>query len=186
VAEKQLILVGGGARSGKSSFALALARRLGRRRLFVATAEARDDEMHLRIRRHREERGPDFDTVEEPLELARALREVKEHDVVLIDCLTLWLANRLLAAPEPGVVLTHVDELLAALSKQHAHVIVVTNEVGLGIVPESELGRQFRDLAGMAHQRLSRQADEVYFAVLGTMLRLKPSLAYIDPAEVEA
>lgn len=186
MAENRLILVGGGARSGKSSFALALARRLGRRRLFVATAEARDEEMHLRIRRHREDRGPEFDTVEEPLELAAVVREVKHHDVVLIDCLTLWLANRLLAASEPDLVLAHVGELLAVLSKRQGHVIVVTNEVGLGIVPESELGRQFRDLAGTAHQRLSRQADEIYFAVLGTILRVKPSLAYVDPAEVGA
>jgi adenosyl cobinamide kinase/adenosyl cobinamide phosphate guanylyltransferase/integrase len=186
VAEKRLILVGGGVRSGKSAFALALARPLGRRRLFVATAEARDDEMRLRIRRHRDERGPDFDTVEEPLELDRVIRQASEHDVVLIDCLTLWLSNRLLAASQPGEVLAHVDELLAALSERNTHVIVVTNEVGLGIVPESELGRQFRDLAGTAHQRLSRAADEVYFAVLGMMLRLKPNLACVDPAEVRS
>jgi adenosylcobinamide kinase / adenosylcobinamide-phosphate guanylyltransferase len=184
VAEKQLILIGGGARSGKSSFALGMARGLGCRRAFVATAEARDDEMRDRIRRHRDERGGEFDTVEEPFDLARVIQTETTHDVLLIDCLTLWLANHLLAAANPEGVLAHLDRLLVALRERRAHVIVVTNEVGLGIVPETALGRQFRDLAGIAHQRLSRQADEVYFAMLGTMLRLKPTLAYVDAAEV--
>lgn len=184
MAEMQLVLIGGGARSGKSSFALGLARRLGRRRLFVATAEARDEEMRGRIRRHREERGGEFDTIEEPLDLARVIQTDTTHDVLLIDCLTLWLANHLLAATNPDAVLSHLDRLLVALRERRGHVIVVTNEVGLGIVPETELGRQFRDLAGIAHQRLSRQADEVYFAMLGTMLRLKPTLAHVDATEV--
>ena len=183
MAHKRFILIGGGARSGKSSFALALARRLGPRRLFVATAEARDDEMRARIQRHRDERGTEFDTVEAPLDLVGVIRRASDHDVLLVDCLTLWLANRLLAADEADHLLGPVDELLDALAKRLLHVIVVTNEVGLGIVPETELGRRFRDVAGVAHQRLSRQADEVYFAVLGTLLRLKPTLAYVDGEE---
>jgi adenosylcobinamide kinase/adenosylcobinamide-phosphate guanylyltransferase len=184
VADKQLILIGGGVRSGKSTFALGLARRLGRRRLFVATAEARDDEMRCRIQRHREERGGEFDTTEEPLDLARVIRGDTTHDVILIDCLTLWLTNHLLAVADSEAVLRQLDGLVVALGERRGHVIIVTNEVGLGIVPDSELGRQFRDLAGAAHQRLSRQADEVYFAMLGTMLRLKPTLAYVDATEV--
>jgi adenosylcobinamide kinase/adenosylcobinamide-phosphate guanylyltransferase len=184
LADKQVILIGGGARSGKSSLALRLAKRLGRRRLFVATAEARDEEMRRRIQRHREERGDEFDTAEEPLDLASVIRRSASHDVVLIDCLTLWLANHLLASDRSEAVLTHVDRLLAALAERQAHIILVTNEVGLGIVPETELGRQFRDLAGIAHQRISQQADEVYFAMLGTMLRLKPTLAYVEGTEV--
>jgi adenosylcobinamide kinase/adenosylcobinamide-phosphate guanylyltransferase len=186
VASKSLVLIGGGTRSGKSRFALALARRSGPRRLFVATAQAGDEEMRARIDRHRQERGADFETLEEPIELPRVLLEA-EHEVVLVDCLTLWLANVLLEAGVPEVVEKRVDELMDSLARRTSgRVIIVTNEVGLGIVPESELGRTFRDLAGLAHQRLSRQADEVYFAVLGTMLRLKPTLSHVDAAEFGA
>jgi adenosylcobinamide kinase/adenosylcobinamide-phosphate guanylyltransferase len=177
--DKKIILIGGGARSGKSRFALTLARQLGARRLFVATAQAKDDEMHARIQKHQESRGPDFPTLEEPLALANALREVKDVDVVVIDCLTLWLANLLLAGKTPAQIETRVRELGDVLGRRTFHAIVVTNEIGLGIVPETPLGRLFRDVAGSAHQQLSQAADEVYFAVLGTLLRLKPAPAFI-------
>jgi adenosylcobinamide kinase/adenosylcobinamide-phosphate guanylyltransferase len=187
MAKHPFILIGGGVRSGKSRFALALARRLGRRRLFVATAQAGDAEMHARIERHRHERGGDFETAEVPLDLPDALRErAAGYDVVLVDCLTLWLANVLLETGTSAAVETRVTALLDSLSARATPIIIVTNEVGLGIVPESELGRVFRDLAGSAHQRLSRQADEVYFAVLGTMLRIKPTLAPVNLAEFDA
>jgi adenosylcobinamide kinase/adenosylcobinamide-phosphate guanylyltransferase len=169
-----MILVGGGTRSGKSDFALARARRLGPRRLFVATARAGDAEMAARIDRHRQTRGADFHTLEEPLALPEALCRAEGWDVVLLDCLTLWLANLLLEGKGQGAVLGHVEELAAALRGVPAHVVVVTSEVGLGLVPETPLGRTFRDVAGLAHQRLARAADEVYFAVLGVVLRLKP------------
>jgi adenosylcobinamide kinase/adenosylcobinamide-phosphate guanylyltransferase len=180
---KQVILVGGGPRSGKSAFALALARRLGRRRLFLATAEPGDDEMRQRIELHRSTRGADFDTLEEPLAVPEAIRQAR-HDVVVCDCLTLWLANLLFRAGTPEAVAARVQDLAAALAERTRHVVVVTNEVGLGLVPETALGRQFRDLAGLAHQRLAGLADEVYFSVMGTLLRLKPSPAFIDPREV--
>ena len=177
--DKRLILVGGGARSGKSRFALTLARRLGARRLFVATGQAQDDEMRARIQRHQQSRGPDFATLEEPLALAGALGDVKDVDVVVIDCLTLWLANVLLDGKTPDQIETRVREFSAVLVRRSFHAIVVTNEVGLGIVPETPLGRVFRDVAGSAHQELSQAADEVYFAALGTMLRLKPVPTFI-------
>jgi adenosylcobinamide kinase/adenosylcobinamide-phosphate guanylyltransferase len=183
VSSSRLILVGGGVRSGKSAFALRLARRLGGRRLFLATAEARDDEMRLRIERHRRERGPDFETVEEPLAVPETIRKYT-HDVILLDCLTLWLANLLLQHDSPVPVLARLADLEAALAERRGHTIIVTNEVGMGIVPESELGRAFRDLAGTAHQRLSQAADEVYMALLGTMLRLKPAPAFIAREDV--
>jgi adenosylcobinamide kinase/adenosylcobinamide-phosphate guanylyltransferase len=181
---KQVILIGGGSRSGKSAFALALARRLGRRRLFLATAEPGDEEMRQRIECHRRTRGDDFDTREEPLALPEAIRQAEEHDVVVCDCLTLWLANLLCRGLAPEAVAARVEDLAAALADRTRHAVVVTNEVGLGLVPETALGRQFRDLAGLAHQRLAEVADEVYFSVLGTLLRLKPAPAFIDPREV--
>jgi adenosylcobinamide kinase/adenosylcobinamide-phosphate guanylyltransferase len=172
---RQVILVGGGTRSGKSDFALAVARRLGSRRLFVATARPGDDEMHARIRRHRETRGVDFQTVEEPFAVAEVVRHGGGHDVVVLDCLTLWLANLLLGGNDPEAVMRQVEELAGALDRRLAHAVVVTSEVGLGLVPETPLGRTFRDVTGLAHQHLAGLADEVYFGVLGVMLRLKPA-----------
>jgi adenosylcobinamide kinase/adenosylcobinamide-phosphate guanylyltransferase len=181
MADRQFILVGGGSRSGKSSFALSLARRLGPRRVFLATAEPGDDDMRERIERHRHERGDTFHTVEEPLTVPETVRQFRDADVLLLDCLTLWLANLLLDGTSPPAVLRRVDDLVAALAERRLHAIVVTNEVGLGVVPETPLGRTFRDVAGLAHQRLSHAADEVYLAVLGIVLRIKPDLACVTP-----
>jgi adenosylcobinamide kinase/adenosylcobinamide-phosphate guanylyltransferase len=180
---KQLVLVGGGTRSGKSAFALSLARRLGERRLFLATAQPGDEEMRARILHHQQMRGTDFDTIEEPLDVPAVLRRGSDYDVVVFDCLTLWLANLLLQDQGPEAVLPRLDELAAVLACRSLHVLVVTNEVGMGLVPETALGRAFRDLAGLAHQRLSGLADEVYFAVLGTILRIKPGPAFAGVGE---
>ncbi|MDD9972310.1 MAG: bifunctional adenosylcobinamide kinase/adenosylcobinamide-phosphate guanylyltransferase [Myxococcales bacterium] len=173
-----MILVGGGVRSGKSAFALARAEALGTRRAFVATAEALDDEMRDRIDRHRRSRGPAFLTVEAPLELPEAisrLGDLADVDVVVIDCLTLWLSNLLGRETADREILAQVERLCATLSERHFHSVVVTNEVGMGVVPPSPLGRRFRDLAGSAHQRLTAEADEVYMAMLGMVLRMRPS-----------
>jgi adenosylcobinamide kinase/adenosylcobinamide-phosphate guanylyltransferase len=172
---RRILLVGGGTRSGKSDFALAAARRLGDRRLFVATAQAGDDEMHARIRRHQETRGMDFHKVEEPLAVVEVFRNVTAHDVVVLDCLTFWLANLLLRGDDPEAVIRQVKELADVLDRRLAHAVIVTSEVGLGLVPETSLGRTFRDVTGLAHQHLAERADEVYFGVLGVMLRVKPA-----------
>ena len=169
-----LILVGGGARSGKSRFALHLARSLGVRCTFVATAEALDEEMAERIRRHRAERAGGFFTVEEPWALPEALDAVTGADVVLVDCLTLWVSNLLVRGLAPGDVGAAFDRLEAALARRRAHVILVTNEVGMGLVPDTPLGRVFRDAIGDLHQRLAARADEVYGAMMGIVLRLRP------------
>jgi adenosylcobinamide kinase / adenosylcobinamide-phosphate guanylyltransferase len=175
VKQRRIILVGGGARSGKSAFALTVARRLGSARLFLATAQAGDDEMHARIRRHRETRGADFQTVEEPLAVTDVLRRAEGLDVVVLDCLTLWLANLLVGGQDADEVLRQVEELAGVLDQRRTQAVIVTSEVGLGLVPETPLGRTFRDVAGLAHQRLAGLADEVYLGVLGLMLRLKPA-----------
>jgi adenosylcobinamide kinase/adenosylcobinamide-phosphate guanylyltransferase len=169
-----LILVGGGARSGKSRFALAYARRLGARRVFLATGQAFDDEMRARIDRHRDERGDDFATIEEPALLPEVLARQSGDEVVLVDCLTLWLSNLLLAELPAEEILARVDALVAAARARRGPTLLVTNEVGLGLVPETPLGRLFRDLAGTTHQRVAGVADEVYLAALGLVLRLQP------------
>jgi adenosylcobinamide kinase / adenosylcobinamide-phosphate guanylyltransferase len=173
VTSPQLIVIGGGVRSGKSAFALTLAQQLGTRRVFIATAQAFDDEMRARIAAHRNERADAYETIEEPLALAALLPRV-EADVVVIDCLTLWLSNHLLLNESIADVQREVDVLIEELRARRCHTIIVTNEVGMGVVPESALGRMFRDLAGRAHQALSREADQIYFAMLGTLLRIRP------------
>ena len=168
------MLVGGGARSGKSRFALARARGLGSRRLFIATARRYDGEMVERIERHQAERLGEFDTIEEPLALPEALLGASGHDVAVVDCLTLWLSNLLLDGMPVEAIERRVEDLAGALSRAPCHVVLVTNEVGMGVHPDTPLGRTFRDVAGRAHQRLAAAADEVHFAVLGLVLRLKP------------
>jgi adenosylcobinamide kinase/adenosylcobinamide-phosphate guanylyltransferase len=172
--ERRVILVGGGVRSGKSAYAVARARSLGTRRAFVATARAYDDEMRERIRRHQEERAGDFTTVEEPRDVAGALARLGDYDVAVVDCITLWLANQLVDGVAPAVIEENAARLAGALRAAPCHVIAVTNEVGMGVHPETTLGRTFRDLAGRAHQSLARVADEVHLAVLGALVRLRP------------
>ncbi len=170
-----LILIGGGVRSGKSAFALGLARRMGPRRLYLATAEAGDEEMADRIRRHQKEREADFRTLEVPLELAEAVDSIRDADVLVVDCLTLWLSNLLLRGDSQDSIQGQVERLIETLRGKTFHAILITNEVGMGIVPESALGRSFRDLSGRVHQALAARSDELYFGVLGTLIRLKPA-----------
>jgi adenosylcobinamide kinase/adenosylcobinamide-phosphate guanylyltransferase len=168
------ILIGGGARCGKSAFALDLARRLGPRRVFLATAEARDEEMRTRIRHHARERGDEFRTVEAPIEAADAILAVDDADVLVFDCVTFWLANLLMGGRGEEEILEEVRSLIEALHGRPFHTVLVTNEVGMGIVPGSPLSRTFRDVTGRAHQSLAKIADEIYFGALGMMLRLRP------------
>jgi adenosylcobinamide kinase/adenosylcobinamide-phosphate guanylyltransferase len=147
---------------------------LGVRRAFVATARPYDAEMAERIRRHQVERAGDFDLVEEPLAVEEALARLDGFDVAVIDCVTLWLSNQLIDGVAPEEIERRSAALAAALRRAPCHVVVVTNEVGMGVHPETALGRTFRDLAGRAHQALARAADEIHLAVLGTLLRLKP------------
>jgi adenosylcobinamide kinase/adenosylcobinamide-phosphate guanylyltransferase len=166
------ILVGGGSRSGKSRYALELARRHGTRFGFIATAQAFDDEMRVRILRHRQERGSDFATIEAPVELSKAiLKAAQEFDALIVDCLTLWLSNLLLAG---GYDLDGEGaELAQTASSAPCPVILVTNEVGCGIVPENALARAFRDAAGRLNQQVAASATEVYWMAFGLPLRLK-------------
>jgi adenosylcobinamide kinase / adenosylcobinamide-phosphate guanylyltransferase len=174
VSEGSVVLIGGGARSGKSRFALARAGTLGGERVFVATAQAFDDEMARRIALHRTERSASFRTIEEPLDLVRALRALDGGAVVVVDCLTLWLSNLLVRGDDEAAVLRAVGALRDELAMRRRHVIIVSNEVGMGIVPDSALARTFRDVVGIAHQELAAIADEVHVAILGTVLRVKP------------
>lgn len=168
-----LTLVVGGARSGKSSFAERLIIATNRPRRYIATAEAWDDEMRARIARHRTGRGPAWTTVEAPLHLAPALANAQPEDAVLIDCATLWLTNHMLADHDLDA---QTATLLAALVSCPAPVIVVSNEVGWGIVPDNALARRFRDAQGRLNQRLAAQAQLVVTVIAGLPLALKGQL----------
>lgn len=172
---RKRVLVGGGVRSGKSDFALHRAAELGARRAFVATAQAFDDEMRARIATHKAERDASFVTYEEPLELVSRIRALEGADVILVDCLTLWLSNLLVAELSDASIESRIEELVEAVDAARASIVLVTNEVGLGIVPERALARRFRDHAGRLHRGLADCADEVYFGAMGVMLRLRPA-----------
>lgn len=164
-------LVLGGARSGKSAWAEARALESGLSPVYLATAEAGDAEMAERIAHHRARRGARWATVEEPLELTAALQDWCRPDrVVLVDCLTLWLANLMDAGREPEA---EGARLAAALSGLRGPAILVANEVGLGIVPDNALARAFRDAAGRLNQRIAAAAQHVVFLAAGLPLALK-------------
>jgi adenosylcobinamide kinase/adenosylcobinamide-phosphate guanylyltransferase len=166
-----LTLVLGGARSGKSRFAETLIEAASPRALYLATAEAGDVEMAARIAHHRARRGPRWDTLEAPLDLARELRRVAQPErPVLVDCLTLWLSNVLHAGHD---VEFEINELLAVLPRLEGQAVLVANEVGLGIVPENALARAFRDHAGRLNQRVAALAQRVVFVAAGLPLALK-------------
>jgi adenosylcobinamide kinase/adenosylcobinamide-phosphate guanylyltransferase len=174
MSERRIVLVGGGVRSGKSAFAVALATRLGERRAFIATAHASDDEMAARIARHQRDRGGAFATIEAPRALPEAIEGITGIDVLVIDCLTLWLSNLLLSGETVDAILAEVDRAVAALAARRFHAVLVTNEVGMSVHPETPLGRTFVEVSGFAHQRFTRAANELYLAVLGAIVRLDP------------
>ena len=170
---QQIILVTGGARSGKSNYAELRAQVLGDRRFYVATAEAKDEEMAQRIAEHKKRRGSDWTTIEEPVELSSALlTQCEGADCALVDCLTIWLSNLLLRR-DAKFAAKKVEEFVAILTSVDFHLVLVTNEVGWGIVPDNLLARQFRDLAGWANQRIAAAASEVVLMVAGIPMIVK-------------
>ncbi|WP_255484110.1 bifunctional adenosylcobinamide kinase/adenosylcobinamide-phosphate guanylyltransferase [Granulicella sp. 5B5] len=176
-------LVLGGVRSGKSRYAHQIAERAARV-TFIATAEHRDDvEMQAKIERHRAERPKSWATIEEPIALSQAIQEAsKSSDVILIDCLTLFAANLLeVCSGNVAQLQSHVDQLCSALDSAPCSIILVSNEVGSGVVPAYELGRKFRDLVGEINQRVTSISDTVVLMVAGLPLAIKGSL----PAEAQ-
>lgn len=171
----KVTLVTGGARSGKSRFAEQLAGNFGGLRGYLATGYAGDGEMAERIARHRARRGDDWHTIEEPLELAAAVTgNDGRFSVLLVDCITLWLSNLLFKENGgPVQALQEVEKFTETFARLHTPMIIVSNEVGMGIVPEHPLARTFRDLAGEANELIAAKADEVYVTISGLPLKLK-------------
>ncbi|KQS98034.1 MULTISPECIES: bifunctional adenosylcobinamide kinase/adenosylcobinamide-phosphate guanylyltransferase [unclassified Rhizobium] len=165
------VLVLGGARSGKSTFAEKLVVTSGLAMHYVATGRAWDGEMQARIAEHRERRGPDWQTHEEPIDLVACLSAIDAPErIVLIDCLTLWVTNLMM---EDRDMATEFERLAAYLLQAKARLVFVSNEVGLGIVPENRMARDFRDHAGRLHQIVAEKSAEVYFIAAGLPLKMK-------------
>lgn len=177
----KLILVTGGSRSGKSAFAQRLAEALPGPRVFVATCPVIDPEMDERIRRHQDARSlHEWQTLEETLDLAAAFQRAQGQPVLLVDCLTLWVNNVMFEAEQRGQSVSEADmasrcqPVLAAARAHGGTIIFVTNEVGMSLVPETSLGRRFRDLAGRVSQTIAASCDEVFLVVCGQPLKIKP------------
>ena len=172
---KSITLITGGARSGKSSFALDLARKNYDRRVFIATAVAFDEEMKRRIAQHQKERGGLFQTLEEPVQLTEALSAVPpDTEVALVDCLTVWIGNLYHHFQQnEAAVRSHVDEFLKVIPQVSYDLILVTNEVGWGIVPDNPLARSFRDVAGYLNRKAAERAKSVYLLCCGIPLEVK-------------
>lgn len=166
-----VILFIGGMKSGKSKKAEERALKCNGRRLYVATAQITDNEMEERIRKHRERRKNLFETLEEPIKLSSALNN--EYDVIMIDCLTFWYNNLFYYYNDIKKREYELNSFVNALKSFKKDVILVTNEVGLGIIPENPLARQFIDFSGMANQKIQKISNEVYFVVSGLEVRLK-------------
>lgn len=168
-----LVVLIGGARAGKSALAVELAARSNGPVAYIATAEARDDEMTARIERHRAERPGAWSTIEEPVALHAALDELDADHMAIVDCLTLWVANVLERGDERDVILAEATAIADAATARQAPVVVVTNEVALGIVPANELARRFRDVLGDVNRVFVTRADEASFVIAGKRIRLE-------------
>lgn len=173
-----ITLVIGGCRSGKSRFALDRADEIqGNQKIFLATSVPTDLEMDKRVARHQAERGQNWQTIEEPVMIHETIEQASNTaDVILVDCLTLWTSNLLMAEYGEPEVMAAVDLLIKALHQSPCPVFLVSNEVGYGIVPDNPLARQFRDLAGLVNQKIAAMADQVILTVAGISLPLKPGL----------
>ncbi len=183
----KITFVIGGARSGKSSFVLNVVSKLEGARAYIATGEALDDEMHNRISKHKEDRGPEWNTYEEPLEIAHVLSDIlDDHSIIVIDCLTLWLSNVLIRTKNKEQRTKTTEESMKELidvlqgiknsspvTRHASRLFIVSNELGMGIVPENAMAREFRDLTGFLNQKVAEIADEVFLVTAGIPMKIK-------------
>ena len=172
------VLITGGARAGKSTYAQKLAADTSGKALFVATAEAKDEDMRLRIEKHRKSRPSNWKTLEVPVNVGDAInKSAGDFSAIIIDCITMLVSNIMLAAGDEAsaesAVLKEIDSLIKVMQSKSSDFILVSNEVGLGIVPDNELSRIYRDLLGRANQLLAQHADEVYLLVAGIPVKIK-------------
>jgi adenosylcobinamide kinase/adenosylcobinamide-phosphate guanylyltransferase len=174
---KRLIFITGGTRSGKSRFALDYANRHFSKRLYLATCEVLDEEIAERVENHKKMRGPEWKTVEEPIEIIDKINEYGDRvEAILLDCITLWLSNLLMRQNSDVKIMDELDRFIKTIKQNQTSFIIVSNEVGMGIVPADSLGRRFRDLQGMANQKIAEAAETVILIVSGIPMILKGEL----------
>lgn len=171
---RETVLIIGGCRSGKSGHALHLAEQLAGQKIFIATCVPGDKEMEQRVLHHQKQRNPNWKTLEVPLLLSESIRENSGRGhVILVDCLTLWINNLIMENDDPEHIDMHIQQLIQSLEKTECPVILVSNEVGTGIVPENRLARLFRDVAGFANQKIAACVDRVIWMVAGIPVEIK-------------
>jgi adenosylcobinamide kinase/adenosylcobinamide-phosphate guanylyltransferase len=171
---KKMIFITGGCRSGKSRFALDYADQHFSKKLYLATCEVLDEEMACRIEHHKKMRGPEWQTIEEPVEIVDKISQHGDKvEVILLDCITLWLSNLLTKGNTDLKIIDEINRFIEMIKQTPTSLIVVSNEVGMGIVPADPLSRRFRDLSGMANQRIAEKVDTVIFMVSGIPIFLK-------------
>ncbi|MGB9597266.1 MAG: bifunctional adenosylcobinamide kinase/adenosylcobinamide-phosphate guanylyltransferase [Candidatus Poribacteria bacterium] len=184
-----VIFIIGGARSGKSSFALQLAKGIGGKVAFIATAQAGDEEMLKRIQIHKQDRPEEWTTIEEPFDIASAIDSAKGHNIVIVDCITLLISNLLCSTEnldDISWIFNKIENLINSAKEFVGTAIIISNEVGMGIVPENRLAREFRDMAGMANQMIANSADKVYFCFSGIPVLIKDSGGFNGQVNVNA
>jgi adenosylcobinamide kinase/adenosylcobinamide-phosphate guanylyltransferase len=170
----KMIFITGGCRSGKSRFGLDYANRNFRKKAFLATSRILDEEMALRVENHRKMRGPEWQTIEEPVKVVESILQLSEEvEVLLLDCITLWISNLMERWEDDRRIFSEAERLLTALRKRKGTFLIVSNEVGMGVVPATPLGRRFRDVAGAVNQRIAGAADVAVLMVSGIPLLLK-------------
>ena len=170
---EKITFITGGARSGKSSFAMAEASKINGKKAYIATAEALDEEMRKRIENHKRQRGNDWVTYEEPIKIAKVIKEIKgKYSLIIIDCLTLWLSNIMHSDLD---IIDEIENLIDTLrvTRHASRIYIVSNEVGMGIVPENDMARRFRDISGILNQKVAEVSDEVYLLVAGIPMKIK-------------
>jgi adenosylcobinamide kinase/adenosylcobinamide-phosphate guanylyltransferase len=171
---KKIIFITGGVRSGKSQFAQELALKFPGPKAYLATAQPLDEEMAERILRHKKNRPGDWQTLEEPIHIPDVIMQKGGHfSLILLDCLTLWISNLMMAEWTEEKILAELERLLWACRDANCSLIIVGNEVGMGIVPDNPQARIFRDLSGLIQQKIAREANEVYFMVCGIPQKIK-------------
>jgi adenosylcobinamide kinase/adenosylcobinamide-phosphate guanylyltransferase len=174
---KKVIFITGGARSGKSRFALDYANRHCSKKLYLATCEVLDEEMAQCVENHKKMRGPEWLSVEEPIEIVEKIKQYDEKgEIILLDCITLWLFNLLLKWNGDSRIVGEVDRLIDVIKQSQTSLIIVSNEVGMGIVPAEPLGRRFRDLQGITNQKIAEAAGTVILMISGLPIILKGEL----------
>ena len=172
---KEIVFVIGGCRSGKSTYAMQTAEKVpAEQKIFIATCVPQDDEMKQRVARHQKERSQNWVTIEAPLGLPEAiLQNSRRADVILVDCLTLWVSNLLMESGDEKKIADTISRLIDALEKATGPIVLVSNEVGTGIVPENQLARQFRDITGWVNQAVAKCANKVVWMVAGIPVTVK-------------